>query len=109
MGCHVSLSHQREKERGNGLFGREGNVDHDDSSESNEGAMKKFSFVLVFIVGCVQSTVFVPKTAEGMACIRECLHMENECSISGHGFIHRAQCSDQHQSCLETCPGAKVE
>jgi hypothetical protein len=44
----------------------------------------------------------IPNTPEAMACVRECMALENGCRLSSDTLT----CSIQTHQCLLTCPGA---
>ena len=70
--------------------------------------------LLALCVGaCAASTtVYVPRTPEGNACMRDCMRMHNECAVSCWGYQGWSRmgctigCDDQETSCWRTCPGA---
>jgi len=66
--------------------------------------------VMVVLVGC--STVYVPATPEGQACLRECMIVRNTCEIrctgENAGFCSIG-CAGQQKSCWRSCPGATEE
>ncbi len=55
------------------------------------------------------STVHVPSTPEGQACVRECMLVRNTCVVGCpqvNGGFCELGCANQRKDCLRTCPGA---
>ncbi len=92
------------------------------------------SLLALLSTGCATpARVYVPPTAEGNSCIRECMIVYNTCRSGGGGGFYGGvgggyyggtgyygggaypgysggggSCSFQHADCLKTCPGAQV-
>lgn len=68
----------------------------------------------VMIVGCGPTVrLHIPRTPEALSCMRECMHMENECMrsacIGTWGWARAVcveDCRNQDNDCCNTCPGA---
>ena len=60
----------------------------------------------LMLATCAAPNVYVPPTAEGSACTRQCLSIYTNCE-NGMAWSW-ANCDQQKADCLLTCPGAQV-
>lgn len=82
----------------------------------------RIALCLLLLSGCVAPRHFlvvVPRSDDGMTCVRQCMLVQNGCSanttlydVTGNGWhalASQSACGRQQRTCLMTCPGAYEE
>jgi hypothetical protein len=60
--------------------------------------------IALALTGCNSRYISVPKTPEGMVCLKRCASIENKCLNESYNGV---SCGTQKELCMSHCPGAR--